>query len=86
MLLVVVLFCFLLLSLLCIVFPRVVSTEMGRKQASEWNASFVESSAKQNEVSDHFVCVEPSELKEQLHMIIQRRLDVSLLYITADKK
>ena len=30
---------------------RVISTDMGRKLASEWNASFVECSAKQNEVS-----------------------------------
>jgi len=29
----------------------VVTYEMGKKLASEWSASFVESSAKQNEVS-----------------------------------
>lgn len=29
---------------------RVVSNEMGKKLAIEWNASFVEASAKQNEV------------------------------------
>ena len=30
---------------------RVVTFEMGKKLASEWNVSFIESSAKQNEVS-----------------------------------
>ena len=30
---------------------RVVTFEMGKKLANEWNVSFVESSAKQNEVS-----------------------------------
>ena len=30
---------------------RVVTFEMGKKLANEWNVSFIESSAKQNEVS-----------------------------------
>lgn len=32
------------------VYCRVVTLEMGKKLATEWNASFVEASAKQNEV------------------------------------
>jgi len=37
---------------------RVISTEMGRKLAEQWKGVFVESSAKQNEVSlrSFFIC------------------------------
>lgn len=34
---------------------RVVTHEMGKKLASEWNVTFVESSAKQSEVSTRVV-------------------------------
>ena len=32
--------------------PRVVTFEMGKKLAAEWSVSFIESSAKQNDVSN----------------------------------
>lgn len=34
---------------------RVISTEMGKKLAADWKASFVECSAKQNEVKYLFI-------------------------------